>query len=147
MLAGKRQFGRYFTTENPFEHVAFFKWADRANLRNQPILEPFAGQNSLITHLQALGLCHDFTAFDIAPLIQKSVSETRWPISRPAMISVSPTHPGWRKTQPPIVACLFRIQAKMISINSACRSVWRIAVMLRPWCLRALSGRIYFTIG
>ena len=23
MLAGKRQFGRYFTTENPFEHAAF----------------------------------------------------------------------------------------------------------------------------
>ena len=67
MLAEKRQFGRYFTTKNPFEHAAFFKWAEGANLPNRPILEPFAGQNSLITHLQALGLCHDFTAFDIAP--------------------------------------------------------------------------------
>ena len=67
MLAEKRQFGRYFTAENPFGHVAFLNWAAAAHLPNRTILEPFAGENSLIYHLKSLGLCKDFAAFDIAP--------------------------------------------------------------------------------
>lgn len=63
----KRQAGRFYTQGNPFEHDAFEHWADRANLSNNVILEPFAGANGLIHHLEDMGLCTDFRSFDIQP--------------------------------------------------------------------------------
>ena len=63
----KRQSGRYYTAGNPFSHPAFLAWAELAKLRYGTILEPFAGANSLISHLQSMGLCSAFSSFDIAP--------------------------------------------------------------------------------
>ena len=63
----KRRSGRYYTVRNPFDRNPFRDWACRAGLPGQVILEPFAGQNSLIHHLQGLGLCRKYRSFDIAP--------------------------------------------------------------------------------
>ncbi|MDA8015435.1 MAG: hypothetical protein MPK09_07520 [Gammaproteobacteria bacterium] len=67
MTATKRQHGQFYTVTNPFSHRAFRHWARRAGLPHSPILEPFAGCNSLIAHLQKMGLCREYAAFDVAP--------------------------------------------------------------------------------
>ena len=66
-LSNKRQRGQFYTVRNPFEHRAFKRWAKESGLPDNCILEPFAGENSLIQHLSALGLCKDSESFDIAP--------------------------------------------------------------------------------
>lgn len=63
----KRLQGRYFTDGNPFDHAAFLAWARDANIRGNTILEPFAGANTLIRHLQGMDLCSQYESFDITP--------------------------------------------------------------------------------
>lgn len=63
----KRRNGQYFTEGNPFRHPAFLDWATRSGLSRRRVLEPFAGANSLIKHLQEMGLCRSFASFDIEP--------------------------------------------------------------------------------
>lgn len=62
-----RGLGKYFTTESPFSHQEFFYWAGLARLKERKILEPFAGKNSIIQHLNALRLCSNFASYDIVP--------------------------------------------------------------------------------
>ncbi|MCY4052615.1 MAG: hypothetical protein OXE98_01905, partial [Hyphomicrobiales bacterium] len=63
----KRAQGRYYTVGNPFDCRPFRKWAKRADITHKTVLEPFAGSNSLIEHLERIGLCSDWRAFDILP--------------------------------------------------------------------------------
>lgn len=63
----KRLRGKYFTIYNPFENSGFKLWADACNLKNQNILEPFAGSNNLIYMLEQMKLCNAYTSFDIEP--------------------------------------------------------------------------------
>ena len=67
MLDTTRAFGQIYTVANPFQLTAFQRWADRADLPHKPVLEPFAGANNLIRHLERLGLCSSYAAFDIRP--------------------------------------------------------------------------------
>ena len=71
MLGNKRALGAFYTRHNPFVyatiHPAFQEWATQAGLPHTRILEPFAGENLLIQHLQGMGLCGAFASFDIAP--------------------------------------------------------------------------------
>ena len=48
----KRTQGQYFTQYNPFENEGFFEWAKECDLKNQTVLEPFAGANNLIEMLK-----------------------------------------------------------------------------------------------
>ena len=66
-LNSKRTQGQYFTQYNPFENDGFLEWADECDVKNQTILEPFAGANNLIDMLQKMGFCNDFISFDIEP--------------------------------------------------------------------------------
>jgi hypothetical protein len=66
-LYNKRIQGQYFTQYNPFENDGFLEWAEQCNLKNQTILEPFAGANNLIEMLKNMGFCNDFVSFDIEP--------------------------------------------------------------------------------
>ena len=66
-LEKKRQNGQYFTDGNPFRHRAFHSWAKRSNIQSKTILEPFAGANNLITHLEDMGLCNDSVSYDLYP--------------------------------------------------------------------------------
>ena len=63
----KRTQGQYFTQYNPFENDGFLEWAEECNLKNQTILEPFAGANNLICMLKKMELCNDFVSYDIEP--------------------------------------------------------------------------------
>ena len=71
MSAHKRNLGQFYTINNPFKHRAFRNWAKKwADLPSARILEPFAGSNSLISHLQDMQLCGDYAAYDIAPAVR-----------------------------------------------------------------------------
>ena len=63
----KRAGGRFYTKGNPFGHPLFRRWAARAGLPGQTVLEPFAGANNLIKMLRAVNLCGAFASFDIVP--------------------------------------------------------------------------------
>lgn len=66
-MNSKRQHGQFYTVENPFAHSAFKQWAKQSGLPNARLLEPFAGCGSLLDHLQAMKLCNEYRAYDIAP--------------------------------------------------------------------------------
>ena len=63
----KRTNGQYFTQYNPFDNKGFQEWSSECNLKDNIILEPFAGSNNLIKMLQEMGLCNNFTSYDIEP--------------------------------------------------------------------------------
>ena len=45
----KKLLGQFFTTTNPFDTVAFYKWLEIIpdDIKKGPILEPFAGANNI----------------------------------------------------------------------------------------------------
>ena len=63
----KRKCGRYYTKGNPFQHPTFRRWAEQSGMEKTTILEPFAGANGLIHHLEDMRLCKKFQSFDILP--------------------------------------------------------------------------------
>ena len=63
----KRTNGQYFTQYNPFDNQAFQGWSNECNLKDNIILEPFAGSNNLIKMLQEMNLCNNFISYDIEP--------------------------------------------------------------------------------
>ena len=90
----KRGNGQYFTARNPFQHRAFIKWAKQAELSSAHILEPFAGSNFLIRHLETMGLCNRFTSFDIEPAADDVVVKDTL-ANFPAGYDVCITNPPW----------------------------------------------------
>ena len=90
----KRQHGRYYTLANPFGHPAFADWAAACQLARHTVLEPFAGENSLITHLQGMGLARRFAAFDIAPAAAE-VRPRDTLADFPAGFDICITNPPW----------------------------------------------------
>ena len=91
---GKRLSGRYYTVGNPFEVPPFLDWAGRAGLPCETILEPFAGQNSLIGHLQRMDLCREYRSFDISPAA-KTVEQRNTLRHFPEGFDVCVTNPPW----------------------------------------------------
>ena len=96
MTAGevKRRNGRFFTMGNPFGHGAFEKWATDGKIDQQRILEPFAGANSLIAHLEHMGLCNDAKSYDIHPSDPR-VERRDTLESFPQGFDVCVTNPPW----------------------------------------------------
>lgn len=66
-MTSKKENGQYFTTVSPFFHPAFVDWAKRCDLKNQVVLEPFAGGNNLIDMLKAEFEIEQYASFDIEP--------------------------------------------------------------------------------
>jgi hypothetical protein len=66
-LMEKRTKGQFFTIKNPFDCQPFAAWGRRAGLPKETVLEPFAGSNSIITHLENLGSVKRWKSFDIEP--------------------------------------------------------------------------------
>ncbi len=94
MVNTKRANGQFFTVGNPFRHPAFYQWARQCGMPEVSILEPFAGANSLINHLQDMGVCNNFAAYDIRPshasvLYQDTLAEF------PSGYKVCVTNPPW----------------------------------------------------
>ena len=66
-MKNKRTLGQYFTKYSPFSLSPFTEWKKDIDIKNQIILEPFAGENSLIKFLINHKLCNRYTSFDIEP--------------------------------------------------------------------------------
>ena len=90
----KRQNGQYFTQGNPFSLSPFKTWAKKINLKNEIVLEPFAGANNIIRSLQDNGFAKQFASFDIQPA--DSLVDVRDTIKDfPTDFRVSITNPPW----------------------------------------------------
>lgn len=90
----KRKYGQFFTEKNPFNHPAFLRWSKKTGLPDVEIVEPFAGSNSIISHLENMSLCNKFMSYDIAPQHQK-VSYRDTLVDFPTGYSVCVTNPPW----------------------------------------------------
>ena len=93
-MISKRAKGQFYTEGNPFRHRAFRKWAKDAGLPETRVLEPFAGSNSLIWHLQGMDLCNSFKSYDIEPAA-RFVSKRNTLASFPKGFDVCVTNPPW----------------------------------------------------
>jgi len=61
----KKELGKFYTTENPFNLNIFKKWfSNIPNIENEILLEPFAGSNNI---LNLMGVNNDWKCFDIIP--------------------------------------------------------------------------------
>jgi hypothetical protein len=63
----KRQLGQYYTVGNPFSLKSFQKWARESDIKNEVVLEPFAGTNNIITLLHRLNYAKYFKSYDVDP--------------------------------------------------------------------------------
>ncbi len=63
----KRELGQYYTIGNPFSLNPFQKWAKESDMKNEVILEPFAGANNIIVLLNNLNYAKYFKSYDISP--------------------------------------------------------------------------------
>ena len=63
----RRSLGQHYTEGNPFTHPAFRAWAERANLPEATVLEPFAGANGLVERLREVSLCGESVSYDVEP--------------------------------------------------------------------------------
>ena len=90
----KRQDGRFYTIGDPFHHPAFRAWARRSGLPAHIVLEPFAGANRLIEHLEGMGLCTRSESYDLAPSHPR-VRERDTLKSFPEGFRVCVTNPPW----------------------------------------------------
>jgi len=63
----KRELGQYYTVGNPFSLKPFKDWAQKANLKKEIVLEPFAGANNIISLLKDLDYASHFKSYDIVP--------------------------------------------------------------------------------
>jgi hypothetical protein len=91
---GKRTNGQFFTTANPFDCPPFSAWCRRANLLQEIVLEPFAGENSIIRHLKSIGKVRKWSSFDIEPQADGVVRRDTI-ASFPAGYKVCVTNPPW----------------------------------------------------
>lgn len=91
----KKQNGVFYTNlYNPFKHKHFIDWAKKIEIKNQVVLEPFAGENHIIQLLQDVGVCNNFASFDINPK-NKDVSKTDTILNFPKNYTVCITNPPW----------------------------------------------------
>ena len=93
-MTAKRQNGQFYTVVNPFRHEAFRTWAADANMSRACVLEPFAGANSLIAHLEALGACRRSISYDIEPS-HPEVQRRDTLESFPTGFDICVTNPPW----------------------------------------------------
>ena len=93
-MDAKRSRGQYFTKGNPFGLKPFQKWLDTINLSHEVLLEPFAGANDIIKTLQSMGLCSQFSSYDISPS-DKSVKKRDSIKNFPKGYKVCITNPPW----------------------------------------------------
>ncbi len=93
-MSRKRRNGQFFTHQNPFGHKAFKWWVEQCELPDQEILEPFAGANGLITHLENMDYCNASVSYDIEPQNDRvAVRDTL--ADFPTGFDVCVTNPPW----------------------------------------------------
>ena len=87
--------GIYYTALfNPFEYPAFGRWAQRHGVTGRRVLEPFAGENNIITMLQAIGLADRYCSYDLYPQAAAVVQRDTI-VDYPTGFEVCITNPPW----------------------------------------------------
>lgn len=72
----KKELGQYYTIFNPFNNDAFISWLNNANLlKNDVILEPFAGSNNIVNMIKNIGINNNWACFDINDKIENKCKE------------------------------------------------------------------------
>ena len=67
-MENKREFGQYFTVENPFGHPLFKEWMTLSGIKDEDtILEPFAGANNILKLMDESGYHNQWKCYDIDP--------------------------------------------------------------------------------
>ena len=67
-MQSKREFGQYFTIENPFNHPLFNEWMILTGYKDEDvILEPFAGANNILRLMDESGYHNRWKCYDIEP--------------------------------------------------------------------------------
>jgi len=70
-MPNKRQFGQYFTIENPFSHPLFKEWMALCSYNERiTILEPFAGANNILKLMDESGYHNQWKCYDIEPPVE-----------------------------------------------------------------------------
>ena len=88
----KRTEGVYYTTGNPFELKPFNDWARKIKLKELEVLEPFAGENHIITWLGKK--CKSHKSYDIKP--KAAETEKQDTLKKfPKGFKVCITNPPW----------------------------------------------------
>ena len=91
----KRASGRYYTRGNPFLLKPFQTWAKALNLKQQIVLEPFAGAKDIPQLIDAAHLrCRDWAFFDIEPGA-KGIVQRDTLADFPKDFNVCITNPPW----------------------------------------------------
>lgn len=67
-MQNKREFGQYFTVNNPFDHPLFKEWMSLNGCESKDvILEPFAGANNILKLMYESGYDNPWKCYDIDP--------------------------------------------------------------------------------
>lgn len=73
VVQNKREFGQYFTVENPFSHPLFNEWMTLSGHKDEDvILEPFAGANNILKLMDESGYHNRWKCYDIEPPIENA---------------------------------------------------------------------------
>lgn len=95
MSKKQRQFGIYDTALfNPFSYKAFTDWIHKHKLKNETVLEPFAGSNSIIKMLQSVGFADRYQSYDKYPR-SRSVQKKDTLAFYPKGFKLCITNPPW----------------------------------------------------
>ena len=63
----KKRLGQFFTIKNPFLLKPFVDWMRKNDIKNEVVLEPFAGSNNLIEFLRKIGFAKEYFSYDLEP--------------------------------------------------------------------------------
>ena len=91
-LKTKREYGVYYTVNNPFNLNPFRQWAKCINLFYHTILEPFAGSNNIVKLLS--GQIGGYTSYDIMPSCPNVIRKDTMK-NFPVGYKVCITNPPW----------------------------------------------------
>jgi hypothetical protein len=103
----KRENGQFFTTTNPFNHLAFHRWIGLMNEeeRTSKWLEPFAGANNILEMLSSVGVKRsdeeNWQCYDIEPVNDEEnssgvrVEERDMFVDYPSNFPVAVTNPPY----------------------------------------------------
>lgn len=91
----KRELGAYYTALfNPFVGDAFQEWVKDKGIKNKKVLEPFAGNNSIIRFLQEVGMASKYKSYDLQPTSDQ-VEQRDTIIDYPKDFDLCVTNPPW----------------------------------------------------
>ena len=97
-MSNKREYGQYYTVNNPFQHELFKKWMELAHKANDVILEPFAGANNILKLIEDAGYKCEWKCYDIDPPLDNSfpkygqlVIQISYPTGKSSIVSLIST--------------------------------------------------------